>query len=105
MATAAFLTLAAPVAMYGAVTEPTPVARSVRLPSDTSAKTDKAKGAQSPNVRKKPLRGKQATPPVQARPDARQYGPDQPWETEFYVSNDVTLSSPPFFLASIHRVP
>lgn len=64
----------------------TPARPSTR--SDTVGKSEKGKpehGAPAP--RRKLLKGRQTSPA--AASDPRQYVPDQPWETEFFVENDV----------------
>ncbi len=63
--------------------EPGPV--TVKTPSDTLTKLDKAKGERPAPAPKKKLKARQVVP-VQPRSS---YGPDQPWETEFYVENDI----------------
>jgi len=57
----------------------------LKTPSDTLTKLDKAKSDRPAPAPKKKLKGRQVAP---AQPRAN-YGPDQPWETEFYVENDI----------------
>ena len=73
---------AVPLASYASEPGPTPKAA-----SDTLTKLEKIKPEQriTPNAKKK-LKGRQAAP---AQPRAA-YGPDQPWETDFYVDNDIS---------------
>jgi len=63
--------------------EPGPV--TPKTASDTLTKLDKAKGERPAATPKKKLKARQVVP-VQPR---SVYGPDQPWETEFYVENDI----------------
>lgn len=107
------LCIAIPLALYaapGGARPPERLPRSgpdVRGPavrSDTVAKAEKGKadkGAQNP--RKRSLKGKQ--PSTGTTSDPRQFVPDQPWETEFFVENDLT--TPPqrglLVLASVRR--
>lgn len=73
------ITFALPLASYAEA--PGPV--TPRTASDTLTKLDKAK-SDRPAAKKK-LKPRQVAP---AQPRAN-YGPDQPWETEFYVENDI----------------
>jgi len=45
----------------------------------------------SPSPKKKSLKGRQSGP--SATSDPRQFVPDQPWETEFFVENDLTIGT------------
>ncbi len=107
------LCIALPLALHAAPGGAWPLERlprsgpNVRAPavrSDTVAKVEKGKaekGVQNP--RKRSLKGKQ--PSTGTTPDPRQFVPDQPWETEFFVENDLT--TPPqrglIVLASVRR--
>ena len=75
------ITFALPLASHAE--EPGPI--TVKTPSDTLTKLDKAKSDRPTPTPKKKLKGRQVVP-VQPRAT---YGPDQPWETEFYVENDI----------------
>lgn len=86
-----------------------PNVRTPVLPSDTVGRVEKGKMGKSkaekgaPNTHKKSLKGRQ--PSTGTPPDPRQFVPDQPWETEFFVENDLT--TPPqrglFVLASTRK--
>ena len=71
-----------PLASYASEPGPTP-----KTVTDTLTKLEKMKPEQrtAPSGKKK-LKGRQAAP-AQPRAD---YGPDQPWETDFYVDNDIS---------------
>ena len=56
-----------------------------KMPADTLTKLDKAKAEKPAPAPKKKLKAR-LTVPVAPRAT---YGPDQPWETEFYVENDI----------------
>lgn len=59
------------------------------VPSDTVTKVEKGKSDKGGSpVKKKSLKGRQAGP--SGTSDPRQFLPDQPWETEFFVENDLT---------------
>lgn len=75
------ITLALPLSTRAEV--PGPV--NPKSPSDTLTKLDKAKAEKPAPTSKKKLKAHQ-TVPVAPRST---YGPDQPWETEFYVENDI----------------
>ncbi|HSU98016.1 MAG TPA: hypothetical protein VLI40_12350 [Gemmatimonadaceae bacterium] len=75
------ITLALPLASRAE--EPGPI--TPKTASDTLTKLDKAKSERPAPAPKKKLKGRQAAP---AQPRSS-YGPDQPWETEFYVENDI----------------
>jgi hypothetical protein len=75
------ITLALPLASHAEA--PGPV--TLKTPSDTLTKLDKAKADRPAPTPKKKLKGRQVVP-VQPRST---YGADQPWETEFYVENDI----------------
>jgi hypothetical protein len=77
------ITFALPLASHAE--EPGPVTPKTTTPSDTLTKLDKAKSDRPAPSSKKKLKGRQAAP---AQPRSS-YGPDQPWETEFYVENDI----------------
>jgi hypothetical protein len=62
--------------------EPGPTPKTV---IDTLTKIDKAKSEHAAPTAKKKLKGRQ-TAPIQPRSE---YLPDQPWETDFYVENDI----------------
>jgi hypothetical protein len=81
------LTLAMPLASYASAPGPT-TPRTV-VPSDTLTKLDKSKSEHAGSAPRKKLKARQAAPPT-AHP---QFVPDQPWETEFYVENDMSTSS------------
>jgi hypothetical protein len=66
--------------------EPGPVTLKTGTPSDTLTKLDKAKSERPAPAPKKKLKARQVAP---AQPRSS-YGPDQPWETEFYVENDIS---------------
>jgi len=70
-----------PLAAHAAEPGPTP-----HPAADTLTKLDKIKPDQraTPSAKKK-LKGREAAP---AQPRAN-YSPDQPWETDFYVDNDI----------------
>lgn len=83
------MTIAFPLASYANAPGPTPphpVTPSVS-PSDTLAKLEKAKTERSMPTSKKKLKGRQTAPAPATRSD---FVPDQPWETEFYVENDIS---------------
>ena len=70
-----------PLASYAGEPGPTP-----KTAVDTLTKLEKMKPEQrSTPTTKKKLKGRQIAP-AQPRAD---YGPDQPWETDFYVDNDI----------------
>jgi hypothetical protein len=94
-AVSTLLTLAFPLASYanapGPVKPPTatvPQVRPVRPapPSDTLTKVEKAKSARPAPAPKKKLKARQTVP----APTRAEFVPDQPWETDFYVENDIS---------------
>lgn len=98
------LCIAVPLALYAAPGGTRPidhVDHSVRpissghasaLPSDTVGKVEKGKTEKgAPSPKKKSLKGRQSGP--SATSDPRQFVPDQPWETEFFVENDLTIGA------------
>ncbi len=112
------LCIAVPLALYAAPggsrpidhIHTDPIVRSVSsghasaLPSDTVGKVDKGKPEKgAPSPKKKALKGRQSGP--SATSDPRQFVPDQPWETEFFVENDLTVGAPRrlYVLASARR--
>jgi hypothetical protein len=89
------LTLAFPLASYANAPGPVkprtvsaPQAEPVRPapPSDTLTKLEKAKSARPAPAPKKKLKARQAVP----APTRAEFVPDQPWETDFYVENDIS---------------
>jgi hypothetical protein len=96
---AGMLCVAMPLALPASPSGPTGAHRllgrapSEVVPSDT-AKGDKGKNDKAPPVinRGKSLKGRRSSPA--APPNTRQYIPDQPWETVFFVDNDMTGSHP-----------
>ena len=81
----AILSIALPVAVYASEPGPVPVHPTTR--SDTLTKLDKAKSERAAPSPKKKLKPSRTTPSGTSRPE---YLPDQPWETEFYVENDIS---------------
>jgi hypothetical protein len=77
------ITLAFPLASHAS--EPGPISPKVVSPADTLTKLEKVKPERVAPTPKKKLKGRQ-TSPTQSHSD---FGPDQPWETEFYVENDI----------------
>ncbi len=75
--------------------------------ADTSSapRIEHGKTEHSPAQQKrKALKPRSSAPSTQRNPDARQYGPDQPWETEFLVDNDLMAHrQPEVVLAAIVR--
>lgn len=64
------------------------VPRLRRVVSDTASKPEHAKGERLPAAKRRPIRGRTGTPaPAATPPGSGTYVPDQPWETEFFVSN------------------
>jgi hypothetical protein len=62
----------------------------VRRPvSDTASKPERARGERLPAVKRRPVRGRNGAPsaPATSGSGSGAYVPDQPWETEFFVSN------------------
>lgn len=56
--------------------------------SDTAGKAERGKGERLPIVRRRPIRGRNGAPaPATTGSGSGGYVPDQPWETEFFVSN------------------
>ncbi|MEO7041597.1 MAG: hypothetical protein ABI035_04980 [Gemmatimonadaceae bacterium] len=81
----AIFAIALPVAAFASEPGPVPVHPITR--SDTLTKLEKPKSERpSPSTNKK-LKPSKATPSAPLR---HEYLPDQPWETEFYVENDVS---------------
>lgn len=78
----------------------------VQPPSDTAKPGDRTKAGErnsSPAARRKSLKGHSgATSSPESR---RQFVPDQPWETEFFVDNDIPIPAgrTVFALASLSR--
>jgi len=107
------LCIAIPLALHaapGAVLPPErlprsgPNVRTPAVPSDTVVKVEKGKAEKgASNGRKKSLKARQ--PSTGSTPDPRQFVPDQRWETEFFVENDLTTPAPRglFVLASARR--
>lgn len=59
-----------------------------RSVSDTASKPDRAKGERLPAAKRRPVHGRNGTQaPATTTPGSGAYVPDQPWETEFFVSN------------------
>lgn len=100
-AVSTLLTLAFPLASYanapGPVKPRTMTALQVDLvgpigpvrpapPSDTLTKLEKAKPARPAPAPKKKLKARQTVP----APTRAEFVPDQPWETDFYVENDIS---------------
>jgi hypothetical protein len=80
------LTFAFPLASYA--NAPGPVTPHPTSPSDTVTKVDKAKSERPAPVPRKKLKARQTTTPA---PMTRsEFVPDQPWETEFFVENDIS---------------
>jgi hypothetical protein len=79
--TGAILSIALPLAARASEPGPHPITR-----SDTLTKLDKTKSERPAPSPKKKLKPSKTTP---TGPSASEYVPDQPWETEFYVDNDV----------------
>ncbi len=78
------LTLAFPLASYANAPGPVPVHPT--SPTDTLTKLDKSKSERPAPAPKKKLKAR-PTAPATPRSD---FVPDQPWETEFYVENDIS---------------
>lgn len=95
------LCIAVPLALYAApggtrptddVVRPVSSGHASALPSDTVGKVEKGKPEKgAPSPKKKSLKGHQSGP--SATSDPRQFVPDQPWETEFFVENDITVGA------------
>lgn len=96
------LCIAVPLALYAApggtrptdhiAVRPVPSGHASALPSDTVGKVEKGKTAKgAPSPKKKSFKARQSGP--SATPDPRQFVPDQPWETEFFVENDLTVNA------------
>lgn len=81
----AILSIALPLAAYASETGPVPIHPTTR--SDTLVKLDKTKSERSTPSPKKKLKPSKTTP---AGPSRSEYVPDQPWETDFYVENDIS---------------
>ncbi|MEO6828430.1 MAG: hypothetical protein ABI164_01370 [Acidobacteriaceae bacterium] len=82
--TGAILSIALPLAAHASELDPTPhpITR-----SDTLTKVDKPKTERpAPSTTNKKLKPSKSTPSGQLH---SVYLPDQPWETEFYVENDI----------------
>lgn len=102
MVAGALLVLSSPLVAHA---DPKPVTPPRPTPSDTAQRNDAAH-RQAP-ARKKQVKARPSTTPP-AGPDARQFIPDQPWETEFFVDNYVPGShrgAPRLTLASVTRAP
>jgi len=82
---AAIIVIALPVAAYASEPGPVPVHPITR--SDTLTKIEKPKSERPSPSNNKKLKPSKATP---SSPIRHEYLPDQPWETEFYVENDVS---------------
>jgi hypothetical protein len=81
----AILSIALPFTAYASEAGPVPAHPITR--SDTLAKVEKPKSERpAPSATKTKLKPSKATPSGQLRPE---FVPDQPWETEFYVENDI----------------
>lgn len=95
------LCIAVPLALYAApgstrptdhVLRPLPGGHVSSLASDTVGKVEKGKPEKTaPSPKKKSLKGRQGGPSTTS--DPRQFVPDQPWETEFFVQNDLTIGT------------
>ncbi|MDQ2890583.1 MAG: hypothetical protein M3R65_08530 [Gemmatimonadota bacterium] len=83
--TGATLALATPLAAHAAATGPGPTRAAA--PTDTLAKLERAKGEKAPPAARKKLKPR-ATPV--GGTVRGEFVPDQPWETDFYVDNDVS---------------
>ena len=75
-----------------AVTAPRVIHATPRLRrsvSDTAGKAEHGKAERLPAAKRRPVRGRNGTPApaAPAGPSSGAYVPDQPWETEFFVSN------------------
>jgi len=81
----AILVIALPVAAFASEPGPVPVHPTTR--SDTLTKLEKPKSERPAPTTNKKLKPSKATPSTPLR---HEYLPDQPWETEFYVENDVS---------------
>lgn len=81
----AILTIALPVAIFAS--EPAPAPGHPITHSDTLTKLEKPKSERPASSASKKLKPSKATPSAPLR---HEYLPDQPWETEFYVENDVS---------------
>jgi hypothetical protein len=79
------LSIALPFALHAS--EPGPVTPHPTTPADTLTKLEKTKQERTAPASKKKLKGRQAAPSPTTRSE---FMPDQPWETEFYVENDVS---------------
>ncbi len=72
------------------------------VPSDTASRIDKVKGEHASQTKKK-LKGRQGGT-VSNQLDPKQFIPDQRWETEFFVENDLTTQQHGIFaLAAFTR--
>ncbi|MEO6865962.1 MAG: hypothetical protein ABI229_10955 [Gemmatimonadaceae bacterium] len=79
------LTFALPLASYANTPGPTPAHPAT--PSDTLSKLEKGKTERSTSAPKKKLKTRSTTSAPTTRSE---FVPDQPWETEFYVENDIS---------------
>ncbi len=76
------LTFAFPLASYASAPGPTPP--HPVTPSDTLSKLEKGKTERPAPAPKKRLKARQSAPVTRS-----DFLPDQPWETEFYVENNI----------------
>ena len=81
----AIFAIALPVVAFASEPGPAPVHPTTR--SDTLTKLEKPKSERPAPSGNKKLKPSKAAPSTPLR---HQYLPDQPWETEFYVENDVS---------------
>lgn len=77
------VTLAFPLASYASAPGPLPTHP---IPADTLSKLDKAKSDRAGPASKKKLKARSTT----QAPTRSEFVPDQPWETEFFVENDIS---------------
>ncbi|MEO7104706.1 MAG: hypothetical protein ABI311_14985 [Gemmatimonadaceae bacterium] len=82
----AIFAIALPVAAFASEPGPVPV-HPTTVRSDTLTKLEKPKSERPAPSTNKKLKPSKATPSAPLR---HEYLPDQPWETEFYVENDVS---------------
>lgn len=72
--------------------------------SDTASKLERGKGERLPAAKRRPVRGRNgAAAPAATGSSPGTYVPDQPWETEFFVSNTLQDRQSRFVrFASLH---
>lgn len=86
VAVSTLLSLASPLASYA--NTPGPIRQHPASPSDTLSKLEKARLERASPAPKKKLKARQTPSTPALRPE---FVPDQPWETDFFVDNEMPV--------------